>query len=1103
MSKASSGSMPNLDVLWQDDPQTWTDPSQQATIIKQLKDLMGDRTDWRLVLDFDPSLSLAVTSGGAWKESNFVQFLQGLQAANLTPGQIVYHPDATSALYWLIQETIPPSDGKPVSLSPPITLDVQPAVSKSIANWMATLNTALQNAGLPQGYRLNAVIAEGEYLPKDPEHLTAFRADLTKAGIPSTVPLWYTGDWHQATTITDATITTSPVQGVYVQLYDYYPENGEANPLVPYGPDGKTVVKNPTNPAMASTLGAQLLTSLSTTGGGSHLNPDLLANADNAVFTLNFTAILDNAPVFGAYSVGSGVTANWDLTSTNALLAALKAEATRQLPSGKTTPPDIAIWGIENVLNILDPNPSSNPTVFAVPDTGNKTDFQAAIVNSPLLFVADRSKPFTGNLELQNTGLSGIGLYPVLDQQGRLRAADGHLVSPNDPGYGQLAQKLASNNGDWLDNLAQSTPGVAPASIQLNWAITQGLSYALVTQETNGQFRTSLDPNASNSPWLAQGIGIDHGSYGIELNGWNALKGADFNEAIITLDGLNTRAATKASTSLPIIDVLWQDGPAWDKGTADQIAQLIAFSPNGTDYPNQDLNLIVSVIGPGNANLNATSAAHKGLNFPTVPNNASGLISFITEINTELSTITNGKVTWTGSLGYHPDTTKDDFNSDWAGWQGKTASGTSFQLASDGAKSYQAYLDYGLYLSNTLKAQGLKGFSQFVFETEGSYYHDPSAVPSLEQQLFTTLLPNYAGNPALLNGQTSWSDTMTATASSAPITNWNKATSGWGATNYLAQMYDLAQDSGDYSHTNWPSSYAQLDPSSVIPQVAAQVFANFSANTALSNPILAEYNINRLISNQADMTTPSTKYNPNATIVFSYGPGDYQGAPNAKPPVPPDPKINQPIFQYGVYDHIDNPTTKPTYSWSGDAFAAFVDPNSPTAFPQLLTKNLQQIAAQSGKPGSFTNTQDLKLGVWGGERALDAWIGLPSYQNPIDLTVPTSQKLTANSTTNIKAWFTSQPSNNSAPVDLYVLYDAGGGPNSGHLHVSNGYILQNNAWSVFSGDVPQQTVVAVTAANFGQTTYIAPKIVGQHDDLYAAVSANGQWSGITHTLINT
>lgn len=44
MSKASSGSMPNLDVLWQDDPQTWTDPSQQATIIKQLKDLMGDRT---------------------------------------------------------------------------------------------------------------------------------------------------------------------------------------------------------------------------------------------------------------------------------------------------------------------------------------------------------------------------------------------------------------------------------------------------------------------------------------------------------------------------------------------------------------------------------------------------------------------------------------------------------------------------------------------------------------------------------------------------------------------------------------------------------------------------------------------------------------------------------------------------------------------------------------------------------------------------------------------------------------------------------------------------------------------------------------------------
>lgn len=1107
MSQASSGSMPNLDVLWQDNPQSWTNASQQAGFIKQLKDLMGDRTDWRLVLDFDPSLSSAVTSGGAWNEDNLVSFLQDMQAAGLTPSQIVYHPDATSALYWLIPETTPPVDGKSASIAPPFNLDVQPVVAKSIANWMATLNAALQKAGLPQSYQLNSIIAEGEYLPKDAEHLTAFRADLTKAGIPTSVPIWYTGDWHQATTITDKSITTSPVQGVYVQLYDYYPEKGEVNPLEPFGPDGKTVIPNPTNPALASTLGAQLLTSLSTPPSGSHLNPDLLQNANNAVFTLNFTGILKDAPVFGAYTTDGGVTANWDLTSTNTLLASLKAEATRELPAGQTTPPDIAIWGIEQALDVLDPQPSSNPTVFSVPDAGNKADFQAAVVHSPLLFVADHGGTLSANFKLQNTGLSGIGLYPILDQQGHIRAADGHLVSPNDPGYGQLAQKLAANYGDWLDKLPQGVSDAAPGSIKPNWTVAQGLSYALVAQEANGHFRTSLDPNASNNPWLSQGIGIDHGSYGIELNGWSATKGADFNEAVVKLDGLNPLKATAASLTLPTIDVLWEDGPAWDKGTADQIAQLIAFSPNGSDYPNQDLNLVVSVIGPNNTKLNATSSAHKGLNFAAVPNNADGLISFIKEINTELSTLTGGKLTWTGSLGYHPDTLTDDFG-DWSGWQGQTASGDSFQLASDGAHSYQGYVDYGLYLSNALKAQGLKGFSQLVFETEGSYYHDKNAVPSLEQQLFTTLLPNYAGNKVLLNGQASWSDTMTATASSAPITNWNKATSGWGATNYLAQMYDLAQDPGDYSHTNWPSSYTQLDPSSVTPQVTAQIFANFSANTALSNPILAEYNINRLISNQADMTTPSTAYNPNATIVFSYGPGVYQNHPDPHNPgkiLPPDPNGNQPIFQYGVYDTIDGPTTKPTYSWSGDAFAAFVDPNSPTAFPQLLTKNLQQIAAhaQPGVPQSFTNTQDLKLGVWGGERALDAWVGLPAYQNPIDLTAPAIKNLIANSTTNIKDWFTSQPAKGGASADLYVLYDAGSGPNTGRLHVNNGYILQNKVWSLFSGDVPQQTVVAITAENFGQTTYTAPKIIGLHDDLYAGVSSNGQWSGITHTLINT
>lgn len=130
-------------------------------------------------------------------------------------------------------------------------------------------------------------------------------------------------------------------------------------------------------------------------------------------------------------------------------------------------------------------------------------------------------------------------------------------------------------------------------------------------------------------------------------------------------------------------------------------------------------------------------------------------------------------------------------------------------------------------------------------------------------------------------------------------------------------------------------------------------------------------------------------------------------------------------------------------------------------------------------------------------------IAIKAGPNLPTLAAPAILNLVANSTTSVQNWFAAQPAKGGAPVDLYVFYEAGSGPNTGHLHVNNGYILQNNVWSAFSGDVPQQTVVAVGAGDFSQVTYSAPKIVGLHDDLYAGVAANGQWSSITHTVINT
>lgn len=119
------------------------------------------------------------------------------------------------------------------------------------------------------------------------------------------------------------------------------------------------------------------------------------------------------------------------------------------------------------------------------------------------------------------------------------------------------------------------------------------------------------------------------------------------------------------------------------------------------------------------------------------------------------------------------------------------------------------------------------------------------------------------------------------------------------------------------------------------------------------------------------------------------------------------------------------------------------------------------------------------------------------------LSVPAILNLAASSTTNIQSWFTAQPAKGGAPVDLYIFYDAGSGANSGHINVTNAYIMKNDAWSLYSGEVPALTLVAVSAAGIGQVTYTAPKIVGLNDDIYAGVAANGQWSTITHALINT
>lgn len=171
-----------------------------------------------------------------------------------------------------------------------------------------------------------------------------------------------------------------------------------------------------------------------------------------------------------------------------------------------------------------------------------------------------------------------------------------------------------------------------------------------------------------------------------------------------------------------------------------------------------------------------------------------------------------------------------------------------------------------------------------------------------------------------------------------------------------------------------------------------------------------------------------------------------------------------------------------------------------TSNGQLATVDYTANGTAGTVVGGINNQGDI-VGWFTGADGHDH--GFTGVLNTPTLTAPTTQNLVANSTTSILNWLTAQPPKGTSSVDLYVLYETGSGPYTGHLHVNNGYILQNNVWSVFSGDVPQQTVVAFSAADANQVTYTAPKVVGLQDDIYAAASSGGHWSSLTHTTLLT
>lgn len=420
------------------------------------------------------------------------------------------------------------------------------------------------------------------------------------------------------------------------------------------------------------------------------------------------------------------------------------------------------------------------------------------------------------------------------------------------------------------------------------------------------------------------------------------------------------------NATLPTVNVLWEDFPSWDSITATQLAKLIAYSPDGgTTHPNANLNFIVSGVGPNSTLSALTPISHNG-KATAFSNTPDGLYQFIKSISDQVSSITSqdaNPVKWgvkggTGFISYHPDSTSADFVKDWAGWSPKD---NSFTLTSDPSSSYQAYIDYSLYLNQYLTSKGLKGFNEVVFETEASGYNANQLFGEYGQQ--SGLIFKYAGNSTLLkaNGSASnWHTLFSADATIGPTNNWNAALNGFASDKYLAQSYDLV-GAGYIPDWTGPSV---LDPGKVTPAKAASDFANFFANASDANPTQGLNNIKNLISPPGN-NQMGTTFNPNASIVFSYGIRE-----------------DQPLFQNDQY--VGNtPQPQPpkdpnaAYRWSANDFANFLAvPGSSSDFEAQLIQNLQSIATKFN-PAVTTNfnAEDLIIAVWGGERALDAWIG--------------------------------------------------------------------------------------------------------------------------------
>ena len=970
---------PNLsvDVLWQDSSTSWQAPGVggYSDLAKQFLALMGNDPDspWTLVLDIEGPYRRV--EKGAWTEDKLGDFLQALDRLGVSP-QLAYHPNAEKSIGDWVDPDLP---------------QTMQNAQLAMVNDLQSFNTHIEGLGgeLPE---FSLFVGEGNDIPKDERTYAFLRQSLDDKNLRH-VGLWSTGSFEQGVSVAGPYQTGMqvPDAGVLAQIYDFYDKpNAPADQQNPY-------VNADTDPADAATLGQGIYASLQYPQNA-HMNPELVSFADRAVHVFNFSGSDEggkttDAPVFGGDGQSGVKSPGWDLASFEPVMQGYAQALSADPRFVQDTDVSLALWAAENALEVLMPASDVSSYVSAVLSSGGADDEERIVLNkydhNVVLVPETDSVSFT--LGFSAAYRNGVGLYPLLDDTGRLVTLDGELLHPGEAGYLQAAKELAQSLDLWR---IDERPGQDSAYHAVPWSVDvdPGVSYALVgASDLAGAPVLYASLSAANADGHVHFAG-SHTEPGQSI-GFEDLPGGgddDYNDVTLTLTSPSAMFESEsvlddsryaARTLAPELDSLWMDGTALDQGTAYQLAELIVGHPG-----NHDLALVIDVSPPNNTLLNPTPKSHQEKGFPRIETSFEQYKTFLDNIDLYVEKLSSGDVTWTGQLVYHPQTETSEFNASvtidgkvvptgWAGYEAPVPSDPSktFTLTSDQSKDYEAYIDWMGAFNDymTVNAQTTdpetnadtdlstapRTFSEFLFEPEASNWQG-----RLDDLFGPDTARAYQGNPDLFAGDNPPLESdIPFTVTSSALANWDSdyERGGWGADGNWAQIYDLMNDP-EYK-PQWPADQgqAQLDPAEYSPAQAAQMFIDFfvspdsmagadSAGGAV-NPRAEIYNINRLVVPQATSVAPAIEFDARAHLIFTYGPDQIDG----------------PVFK-------NDDGTHASWEWSKEAFADMVQ-----TFRQGLPPALDQVANQSAT-GQFEQTKDdLNIGVWGSDRALDAWFGIP------------------------------------------------------------------------------------------------------------------------------